>query len=135
MKNKILVFFVISVALVMISGCGTGTGIQINTPDAGSQTSTPAASGQVNVPGFNVQFNAPGPNPLINTVSANNQVAGILRGILHGVISPVTLIISFLNSNVQMYEVHNDGSPYNLGFLLGVAIIFLILGILAGRRR
>jgi hypothetical protein len=135
MKNKLLVICIISAALVIISGCGTGTGIQINTPETGSQTSTPTASGQVNVQGFNVQFNAPGPNPLMNTVSANNNVAGILRGIWHGVISPVTLIISFLNSNVQMYEVHNDGSAYNLGFLVGVAIIFLILGIIAGRRR
>jgi hypothetical protein len=135
MKNKLLVILVISVALVMISGCSAGTGIQINTPESGAQTSTPTASGQVNVQGFSVQFNAPGPNPLMNTVSANNNVAGILRGIWHGVISPVTLILSFLNPNVQMYEVHNDGSPYNLGFLVGVAIIFLILGIIAGRRR
>ncbi len=34
-----------------------------------------------------------------------------------------------------MYEVHNDGNQYNLGFLIGVAIIFIILGALVGSRR
>jgi hypothetical protein len=34
-----------------------------------------------------------------------------------------------------MYEVHNDGSQYNLGFLIGVALVFLILGIIGGSRR
>jgi hypothetical protein len=36
---------------------------------------------------------------------------------------------------VQMYEVHNDGSQYNLGFLLGIAIVFVILGLLVGSGR
>ncbi len=34
-----------------------------------------------------------------------------------------------------MYEVHNIGSLYNLGFLLGVAIVFILLGALVGSRR
>jgi hypothetical protein len=34
-----------------------------------------------------------------------------------------------------MYEVHNDGNQYNLGFLIGVAIVFIILGALVGSRR
>ena len=60
--------------------------------------------------------------------------AGVLQGLWHGLIAPVTLIMSFFNENVQMYEVHNDGKEYNLGFLLGVALVFLILGF-SGRRR
>ena len=35
----------------------------------------------------------------------------------------------------QMYEAHNDGSQYNPGFLIGVAIVFVLLGIIAGSRR
>jgi LPXTG-motif cell wall-anchored protein len=31
--------------------------------------------------------------------------------------------------------VYNNGSQYNLGFLIGVALVFLLLGIFAGRRR
>jgi len=47
----------------------------------------------------------------------------------------VTLIMSFFNDAVQMYEVHNNGREYNLGFLLGVALVFLILGFSGSRWR
>jgi hypothetical protein len=43
--------------------------------------------------------------------------------------------MSFLSPPKEMYEVHNNGRMYNLGFLLGVAIVFLILGFSGGRRR
>jgi hypothetical protein len=72
---------------------------------------------------------------MVNTAGSNGQIAGTLLGIWHGVISPVTLVWSFIDPNIQMYEVHNDGSQYNLGFLLGVAIVFVLIGIFAGRRR
>ena len=104
--------------LVMVAGCAPGTGVQINTPVPNTQAGTPAPNGQINVPGVSIQTFAPGPNPLVNTADATGRVAGILLGLWHGIISPVTLVISFFNKGVQMYEVHNDGSQYNLGFLL-----------------
>jgi hypothetical protein len=113
-----------AVMLVVVAGCA------VNTPD-----STPAPNGQINVPGVSIQVYAPGPNLLGNTADANGLVAGIGLGVWHGIISPVTLVISFFNNNVQMYEVHNNGNQYNLGFLFGVAIVFGILGLTAGSRR
>ena len=133
--KKLFIFALMAVVLVMVAGCGAGTVAQINTPAPNTQAGTPAPNGQINVPGVTIQTYAPGPNPLVNTTDANGQVAGILLGIWHGIISPVTLVLSFVNKDVQMYEVHNDGSQYNLGFLLGVAIVFVILGITAGSRR
>ena len=135
MKKKLFIFVLMAVMLVMVAGCAPGTGVQINTPVPNTQAGTPTPNGQINVPGFKIQIDAPGPNPLANIADAHSRVAGILIGIWHGVISPVTLVVSFINPNVQMYEVHNDGSPYNLGFLIGVAIVFLILGVFAGSRR
>ncbi len=82
-----------------------------------------------------VQLYAPGVNPLAYTADSDGRVAGIITGIWHGIISPVTLVMSFINSKAQMYEVYNNGSQYDLGFLIGVAIIFLVLGVFAGRRR
>jgi hypothetical protein len=108
MKKKLFIFVLIAVILVMVAGCAPDTVVQIN---------------------------APGPSPLVNTADAHGHVAGILPGIWHGIISPVTIVLSFVNKDVQMYEVHNDGSQYNLGFLLGVAIVFVILGATAGSRR
>jgi hypothetical protein len=119
----------------LVSGCAPGSVVQINTPVPNTQAGTPAPNGQINVPGVSIQIYAPGPNPLANTANAHGRVAGILLGIWHGIISPVTLVISFFNQGVQMYEVHNDGNQYNLGFLIGVAIVFILLGALVGSRR
>ena len=65
---------------------------------------------------------APGPNELVATNTG--KAAGFWLGLWHGIIAPVTFIISLFNRNVQMYEVHNTGNWYNLGFLLGMSIIF-----------
>jgi hypothetical protein len=42
---------------------------------------------------------------------------------------PVMLVGSFFNPIIQIYEVHNNGTEYNLGYLIGVALVFLILGV------
>ena len=135
MKKTRFVFVLIVIMLVMVAGCAPGTFGQINTPVPNSKASTPAPNGQINVPGVSLQIYSPGPNPLINTTDAHGGVAGVLLGIWHGIISPVTLVVSFFNPTVQMYEVHNDGGQYNLGFLLGVIILFVVLGAIAGSRR
>jgi hypothetical protein len=135
MKKKLFIFILSAVVLLMVAGCGPGSAIQVNTPAPNTPAGTPAPGGQINVPGVSIQVYAPGTNPSVNTNDAHGRVAGILLGIWHGVISPVTLVISFFNKGVQMYEVHNDGNQYNLGFLIGVAIIFIILGALVGSRR
>jgi len=121
--------------LVMVAGCAPGSVAQINTPVPNAKGGTPAPNGEINVPGVNIQTYAPGPNPLVNTADPHGSPAGILLGIWHGIISPVTLVLSFVNKDVQMYEVHNNGSQYNLGFLIGMVILFVILGSLIGSRR
>ena len=65
---------------------------------------------------------APGPNELAGTNTV--KPAGFWLGLWHGIIAPVTFVISLFNKEVQMYEVHNMGAWYNLGFLLGMSIIF-----------
>ncbi len=64
---------------------------------------------------------APGPNELVGTSTAKS--AGFWLGLWQGVIAPVTFVISLFDKGVQMYEVHNTGSWYNLGFLLGMSIV------------
>jgi hypothetical protein len=66
---------------------------------------------------------APGPNGLANSPNEEGNVAGFWQGLWHGIIAPITFVISLFSPNVHMYEVHNNGNWYNLGFLLGLIII------------
>ena len=61
-----------------------------------------------------------------NTVAQANQpdAAGFWLGVWQGLISPITFLISLFNNDVNIYEVNNNGNWYNLGFMLGVAVVF-----------
>jgi hypothetical protein len=63
------------------------------------------------------------------------MVARAGAGLWHGLIAPVTLMISFFNSDVKMYEVHNAGSEYDFGFLLGLALVIALLSLFIRMRR
>ena len=135
MKKKLFLFAFMTAWLTLAAGCASGPVAQIDTPIPTAKAGTPAPSGQIIVPAVSIQIYIPGPNPLVNTADEHGFSAGILLGIWHGFISPVTLVWSFINPNVQMYEVHNNGSQYNFGFLIGLAILCLLLGLFVGSRR
>ncbi|MDO9084770.1 MAG: hypothetical protein Q7U53_01075 [Anaerolineaceae bacterium] len=138
MTKKIFISFFILVSIILgmtIINPSINVIAQTNNSESNSQVVTPTPVGQIDVPAFKLQIYSPSKNPLMNTADEFNRISGFLPGIWHGAISPVTLILSILNSNIQMYEVHNDGVPYNLGFLIGVAIVFFVLGIFSGSRR
>ncbi|MGD9141730.1 MAG: hypothetical protein PVJ42_09340 [bacterium] len=67
---------------------------------------------------------AGGPNMSENIKDYDGRVAGFWRGLWHGIISPVTFIISLFSDRVHFYEVHNNGNWYNIGYLLGILILF-----------
>jgi hypothetical protein len=77
---------------------------------------------------------APSPNQLVNTPDEAGEVAGFWAGLWHGIIAPITFIVSLFSDNVDIYEVHNNGNWYNFGFLIGIVIIFGGGGGGAGRR-
>jgi hypothetical protein len=66
---------------------------------------------------------AAGQNVLKDTVAADGSVAGFWLGLWHGVILPISFIISLFRDGVNVYEVHNNGGWYNFGFLLGAALV------------
>ena len=61
-----------------------------------------------------------GPNSAANTPNAEYLVAGFWLGLWHGIIAVPTFIIGLFDSNVRVYEVHNIGNWYDLGFMLGI---------------
>jgi hypothetical protein len=141
MKTTLLAALALTFVAVLLAGCSLDDVIQLEAPAPGTPaapnppvpTAAPgqaAGGGEIELPGARINIFAPGPNPMMNRPGVRGAVAGILLGLWHGIISPITLILSFLNPAVQMYEVHNDGAPYNLGFFLGLVILVGGLGFL-----
>jgi len=65
-----------------------------------------------------------GPNQLQNMPDEEGEVAGFWMGLWHGLISPITFVLSLFTENIYVFEVHNNGGWYILGFLLGTSITF-----------
>jgi hypothetical protein len=64
-----------------------------------------------------------GMNRLQDTQNAKGNTAGFFAGFWHGLISIFTLIISLFTDKISIYEVHNSGFWYDLGFLLGAGTL------------
>jgi hypothetical protein len=63
------------------------------------------------------------PNPMAHTPGSDGSVAGFWLGLWHGMICPLTFIISLFTDSIHFYEVHNNGGWYNFGFLLGAGAV------------
>jgi hypothetical protein len=60
-----------------------------------------------------------GPGSIYQVAGA--KPAGFWPGFWHGLITPITFIVSLFSPNVRFYETHNAGRWYDFGFVLGVA--------------
>ena len=116
MKNVLLLGLLAILSTVMAS-CAPSSSVQVTTPDA------------------TMMLTAPGPNPMLNQPDALGRVARAGAGLWHGIVAPITLVLSFFNPAIQMYEVHNAGSEYDLGFLIGVTVIVSLLAVFVRMRR
>ena len=115
--NKALLLILPMIVLSFLSACAPGTSIEVTTSDS------------------TIELRMPGPNPMMNQPDAQGRVARAVSGLWHGFISPVTLVLSFFDAGIQMYEVHNAGPEYNFGFFLGEALVFGLLSLLLRIRR
>jgi hypothetical protein len=46
--------------------------------------------------------------------------AGFWAGLWHGIIAPITFIVSLFADGVRIYETNNNGRWYDFGFMLGI---------------
>ncbi|HET6595649.1 MAG TPA: hypothetical protein VFG81_08505 [Anaerolineales bacterium] len=113
--KKLLISVVI--LLVLITSCAPGSDLEVTTPES------------------TIELRSPGPNPQLNQPDEGGRLSGFVQGLWHGIIAPVMVVGSFFNPAMQIYEVHNNGRDYNLGFLIGIAFVFLLLGLIGGRWR
>lgn len=74
---------------------------------------------------------AAGPNPS----AGGEQPAGFWLGLWHGIILPVTFVVSLFTEDVSVYEVANIGNWYDFGFFVGVLISLGGSGGAGGRAR
>jgi hypothetical protein len=65
---------------------------------------------------------AAGANSAVDVPSEAGDVAGFWLGLWHGIIIPVTFIVSLFSETVSIYEVHNTGGWYDFGFVLGAGV-------------
>jgi hypothetical protein len=66
----------------------------------------------------------PGPNGMKGALGEKVSVAGFWLGIWQGFIAPFVFVISLFKSDLNIYEVHNNGAWYNFGYLFGLACFF-----------
>ena len=78
---------------------------------------------------------AAGVNPEAGAAAQSGDVAGFWLGLWHGIIAPVTFVISLFTDDVNIYEVHNNGNWYDFGFVVGAGIILGGGGSQGSRRR
>lgn len=56
--------------------------------------------------------------------AGSDGVAGFWAGLWQGLILPIAFVVSLFNDGVGIYETHNNGNLYNLGFVIGTWIVF-----------
>jgi hypothetical protein len=62
---------------------------------------------------------AAGPNP-----DSGPAGAGFWWGLWHGLILPVTFVVSLFDDDVSIYEVANNGNWYDFGYCIGLSMFF-----------
>ena len=77
----------------------------------------------------------PGPNGMKGVPGEKISVAGFWQGLWQGFIAPFVFVVSLFKSDLNIYEVHNNGGWYNFGYLFGLACFFGGGGNRARRRR
>lgn len=56
--------------------------------------------------------------------TSGGALDGFWQGLWHGLISPITFVVSLFTDSVAIYQVRNNGNWYDAGFMLGVSTVF-----------
>lgn len=68
---------------------------------------------------------AAGVNPSVGVAPPGSaDPAGFWLGLWHGLILPITWIVSLFTDTVTPYEVFNNGNWYDFGFVCGICVVF-----------
>lgn len=67
-------------------------------------------------------FAVAGPNSKYKLHGA--EPAGFWAGLWHGLIVPISFVVSLYNPGVRIYESSNSGLWYDFGFVIGASVAF-----------
>lgn len=67
---------------------------------------------------------AAGANDLAGVPTDAHAPYGFWWGLWHGLIAPITFVVSLFSDTVGIYETHNVGAWYDFGFLAGLSFVF-----------
>jgi len=71
-----------------------------------------------------------------NEVTADKaDPSGFFMGIWHGWIAPISLILSFFNPSIRIYDAVNTGWAYDLGFYIAIISGFGSISIFRKRHK
>ncbi|GAA2515026.1 hypothetical protein [Pilimelia columellifera] len=62
---------------------------------------------------------APGPNNVAEV--ATGHLSNFWAGLWHGIILPITFVVSLFTDEISIYDVHNNGNWYDFGYVLGLS--------------
>lgn len=65
-------------------------------------------------------------SPRIGVLNINTSIAGFWQGFAHGFLILINLVRSFFDKTIGIYEAHNTGVGYNVGFCMGLIIWFTL---------
>lgn len=74
-------------------------------------------------------------NTLEDIPDSKGETAGIFSGLWHGVISPVTMIVSFFTDKIHFYDANNTGELYDIGYFVGTIISTFVLHKIFGSKK
>ncbi len=72
--------------------------------------------------------------PVVSPAGLELAPAGFLLGVWHGFILMFSFLASLFIDSVGVYQGHNTGWPYDLGYLIGVMMFFSSGGAASKRR-
>jgi hypothetical protein len=121
-----------------LGGTTVATTEVVATPGAAQPTAAPDLDPALTVEPVVVATFEPSP-VTITTVPrpplSMEEPASLASGIVHGLIAPVTFVLSLIAPTIRMYDLTNAGPLYDIGFLIGVLMLLALLGWRLGGRR